>query len=513
MKFKGVSMRAKTFMMVAFLPACCSFLIVPIQAQNASSIFGEALKYDRDPFTGNFRDRGPVFGAEISLEGPQGILTTYTDSKGAYRFPGLAEGKYRLKCEPPEQFVLSGPAEQVVELRSGVNIPINFVVRTNGKVSGRVFGATDVPAAGIIIDLLPVEQKDSAYPHAVSTRSKNDGTYGFSGIPPGRFLLGIRLDSNSDINMPYPRTYYDGATESANATVLELQEGQKLDNINLRLPAPLMTRTISGLVQSNGAPAGGAWVSLQIKNYPNIKSGTVVCDAQGRFSVQAFVGLRYSVFANNSLGRSIPVEISELEDANVLLDLVPVKEPLNLLLNPDASQNSNHWIPSGDAIVEGAAGRDSCFSLRNRGSFNQDILLPPEAEGKYAILLGQASSERINPDGAITGLPCLYGYMMSDPYHIVGYLQGQKMLGSEKVPNQWGPVYGIFMVPPGTTMIRFFIIQAERKGVPQNGSAARFTDLGLYILPTMPEAVRFVQNHFNPEENTKTSADEFLKMD
>ncbi len=395
--------------------------------------------------------------------------------------------------------MLSGPAEQVVELSPGVSMPINFVVQTNGKVSGRVFSATGVPVAGIRIDLLPVEQKDSAYPNAVSTASQIGGTYDFNGIPPGRFLLGIRLDSNSDINMPYPRTYYDGANEPGNDTVLELLEGQKLDNIDLRLPAPLQTRTISGLVQSDYRPAANAWVSLQIKEYPNSRSATVVCDSQGRFWFQAFAGLRYSVFANNSFGRSNPVEISALGDADIRLDLIPTKGPLNLLLNPDATENSAHWTPSGDAIVESAAGHDSCFSLRNQGSFHQDILLPPKAEGKYAVLLGLASSERINPDGAITGLPYLYGYMMSDSY-ILSYLQGQKALGSEKVTNKWGPVYGIYMVPPGTTMIRFFLNQAERKGVPQNGSAARFDDLGLYILPTTPEAVRFVQDHFRPEK-------------
>ena len=133
----------------------------------------------------------------------------------------------------------------------------------------------------------------------------------------------------------------------------------------------------------------------------------------------------------------------------------PVKDPQNLLLNPDANAYSSHWIPFGDAIIENAAGHETCFSLRNHGSFHQDILLPLEAEGKYAVLLGLASSERINPDGAITGLPYLYGSVMSDPMHIIAYLQGQKMLGSVIVPDEWVPVYGIFVIPPETKMIRF----------------------------------------------------------
>jgi hypothetical protein len=56
--------------------------------------------------------------------------------------------------------------------------------------------------------------------------------------------------------------------------------------------------------------------------------------------------------------RTIFVNIAFLLVACFLL-LIPIQaqnatanEPQNLLLNPDASQSSNHWIPSGDAIVE-----------------------------------------------------------------------------------------------------------------------------------------------------------------
>jgi len=48
--------------------------------------------------------------------------------------------------------------------------------------------------------------------------------------------------------------------------------------------------------------------------------------------------------------------------------------------------------------------------------------------------------------------------------------------------------------------MRLFLNQAERMGVPQNGSAARFDDLGPYLLPTMAEAMRFAQDQFKPEK-------------
>ena len=53
---------------------------------------------------------------------------------------------------------------------------------------------------------------------------------------------------------------------------------------------------------------------------------------------------------------------------------------------------------------------------------------------------------------------------------------------------------------PGTTRMRLFLNQAERMGVPQNDSAARFDNLGLCLLPTMADAMRFVQDQFRPEK-------------
>jgi hypothetical protein len=49
--------------------------------------------------------------------------------------------------------------------------------------------------------------------------------------------------------------------------------------------------------------------------------------------------------------------------------------------------------------------------------------------GHYALLIARASTERVNPDGSITGRPCLYGYMMAPGGKTVrfDYLQGQNM--------------------------------------------------------------------------------------
>jgi hypothetical protein len=180
-------------------------------------------------------------------------------------------------------------------------------------------------------------------------------------------------------------------------------------------------------------------------------------------------------------------------------------QEINLLQNPRADDGTNYWRMYGDATVEQTGGGNWHFVVRNKGYFVQDVNLPDGSVGKYALLIGRASSERINPDGAITGLPYLYGYMMergtSRGGRIKSYLQGQQMLCAAKNPNEWITVAGIFEVPAGTGKISFFLNQAERRDMPQNGSAARFDDLGLYLFPTAEEAKSFVQSY----ENGRTS--------
>jgi hypothetical protein len=168
------------------------------------------------------------------------------------------------------------------------------------------------------------------------------------------------------------------------------------------------------------------------------------------------------------------------------------QQPVNYLVNPDASAALAGWQPSGDARLEDAD-RDPRFVIRNKGKLQQFVTLPEGAEGAYAVFVGLGSSERINADGAITGLPYLYGLMVSpDGKRFLAHLQGESMRANASKPNTWVPMWGVFRIPIGTAAIWFQLSQAERKGLPQNGSAARFDDLGLFIFATEGEAAAFV---------------------
>ena len=169
----------------------------------------------------------------------------------------------------------------------------------------------------------------------------------------------------------------------------------------------------------------------------------------------------------------------------------PSSWPVNLLQNPDGSAGAVGWLRAGDAAM-GGADYDGVFVVRNGGSLQQRVDLPPGSAGKFLVVLGRASSERVNADGSITGRPYLSGMIHAGTGpQVLAYLQGESMRLRTDEVNRWGAVSGVFPIAEGAGSVSIKMGQGERVGDPQNGSAARFDDLGLFVLATEAEARAF----------------------
>jgi WD40 repeat protein len=192
-----------------------------------------------------------------------------------------------------------------------------------------------------------------------------------------------------------------------------------------------------------------------------------------------------------------PRPAPEVPDAPPAEMMVEVEGQPNLIRFPDARRFTRHWQTKGEVSIEKDAETEDNYNfiVRYSGMIWQDVPIK-ESTNRYALLIAWASSQRVNTDGDQTGLPYLYGYMLdrADSNKISAYLQGQQMMLSTNVPNEWGVIYGIFPVPPGTGAIRLFLQQADG-GQPQNGSAARFDEPGVFLFDTRDEAEAFVKKY------------------
>ena len=172
--------------------------------------------------------------------------------------------------------------------------------------------------------------------------------------------------------------------------------------------------------------------------------------------------------------------------------------PQNLVENPGASEDYRDWQARNDAAIEPCDG-DPCFVVRNFGIWGQRVELPPGSVGQFLVMIGAGTAERVRPNKVITGLPSLYGQVIADDARrIVAYLQGESTLGWVPKPLVWVKLWGIFRIPVDAKIVALTLSQASAAGAPHDGSASRFDDIGLYILPTELEAKNFVNAWTSP---------------
>jgi hypothetical protein len=175
-----------------------------------------------------------------------------------------------------------------------------------------------------------------------------------------------------------------------------------------------------------------------------------------------------------------------------------------MLNNPFADENGDYWVAYGDAMIEEING-DPCFVIRDGGFIVQDITLNENEAGKFVLIIGLVSSERIKVDGIISGLPYLYGYMIRGENiiddisgtQISSYLKVSDMLYLSSIQSDWVVIWDVFQIQQYTKSIRIFLRQASQRGVALNGSIARFDDVGVYLFASLNEATAFVDQFYD----------------
>ncbi|MEO8072407.1 MAG: hypothetical protein ABI686_04085 [Acidobacteriota bacterium] len=167
----------------------------------------------------------------------------------------------------------------------------------------------------------------------------------------------------------------------------------------------------------------------------------------------------------------------------------------NLLLNGQADYKTEHWNVKYNTTVEEFNG-DKVFVLRNDGNLQQWFQLKDEAIGKYALLIGRVSSQRANVDGKTTpNTPYLFVATLV-PKIVIG--EGQILPDDAKGENDWHTIYAIHQLPKEefSGFLKCSLHQRNsRKGenVPNEGSAVRFDNLGLYLFDTEEDALKFAK--------------------
>jgi len=172
---------------------------------------------------------------------------------------------------------------------------------------------------------------------------------------------------------------------------------------------------------------------------------------------------------------------------------ITVEGQPDLVANPAANQRLGSWTVEGEVTVEREEDGNFVYAVRYSGTLAQDVPLG-EAAGRAVLVIARTASERVEEDGDQTGLPYLYGQVMGGPggTRALLNLQESTLTHPGREAGAWAVVWSIFEAPAEADSVRIFLGQADGRRA-QNGSAAWFDDVGVFVFDTRDEALAFAR--------------------
>ena len=184
----------------------------------------------------------PLRDVRVFLEMNDERREVVTDSEGRYEFKGVSAGSYQLRVDVPSYLDYR---EQTIKATDRGCLAADLFALYKGRIAGRVLDTNGKPVSEVGITLVSADVtpehilsqgKDKA--EGPTTYSNRDGTYSFSQMMPGRYLLIVNHfgRSRSELVNSLPRLFYPGVNDIGAATVIVVAADQKPQEYDFVLP-------------------------------------------------------------------------------------------------------------------------------------------------------------------------------------------------------------------------------------------------------------------------------------
>jgi hypothetical protein len=267
-----------------------AFLASLAQPATGGRIFGTVTRVETVVRPDGYRKPEPVPGVKVRIEGGSASRDTSTDAAGRYEFGRLDPGHYTVAVSVPAPLSVRGE-QRPVEVPDVRGCALaDFYARTDGVIGGVVLGADGLPVDHMQLEAVLADVYDAAPQTIPGARAATDaaGRFGFEGLPPGRYVVGVNLHMGPSDYSPWPRLLHPGTVARESATVVELAAGQHVDIGVMRMPTRLQRVEVSGtLAWPDGKPASNITIGARCTlggRYAAAR-GTRT-DVAGRFTIE-----------------------------------------------------------------------------------------------------------------------------------------------------------------------------------------------------------------------------------
>jgi len=232
----------------------------------------------------------PVVGAAVELTGIQrnNVLSVYdiTDKNGRFAIPDVQPGsEYQLTATDPGEYLAGAygqpnPHERwkPLTVTAGQKLEVRLILTPVGKITGKVVDANNRPLRRATVTVLRATYDSNSDQRGVrvlqqagdTTNTGDDGRYFVGGLGTGQYYIRVNVlnsgdnpryfenptvsDALTDLrNDPtgFPTTYYPAAMDLLTAKPVDLLNGGKVEQIDIRVTS-VRTHRVRGTVAFEG---------------------------------------------------------------------------------------------------------------------------------------------------------------------------------------------------------------------------------------------------------------------
>ena len=198
---------------------------------------------------------GVVVGLVISDQYRSNLRATRfrstTDEDGNYRITNVPPGTYDVIPASPAYVATEGRKSLIVGKNETVE-NIDIALERGGVFTGKV---TDADGRPVIEETIYVSSATTAARlfYVRNVRTDDRGIYRAYGIPAGSYRVSAGRDANSSFDSRRQqggsqRTYHPSAVDPAEASVIEVREGNEATNVDITLVGPARTYSARGRI-------------------------------------------------------------------------------------------------------------------------------------------------------------------------------------------------------------------------------------------------------------------------
>jgi hypothetical protein len=239
---------------------------------------GEVELYE-DSAKEAFRRVAGVPNVSVKISGRKGSIVATTNVDGVYEVYNLLPGEYSVSITAPKGYRIAFPVsagspspqsktlkvsrdETEVELTENGGVSVDFVLKADTRLSGRILDANSLPIKDVCIDLEPLEGRGENGARFFDC-SKANGAFEMEMMPPGRYWLIARDEIKVNQLKSKSTLYYPGMRDRDKAKIVSVELGKFVEHLDITLPSNEKRHQFTGRMEfADGGPAAYATVTF-----------------------------------------------------------------------------------------------------------------------------------------------------------------------------------------------------------------------------------------------------------